>query len=172
MCFCLMTYAQVKPQMKTSGEKVMKKVDYKHSNEGFIYGKLDYKPAKLKSKSQGLTREGIVLVLRDVSSKKILDVTQTDEKGGFKFRKMKPSKRQVELLWELPSQKWPPRDEWGCVVGFKQLPYDYAEPLQLMEVCDEDINFTYRIQTSYCICVTDPCPCSEDPFQQWLKDQW
>lgn len=170
VCFCLFGYTQTRPKVNVSAEKIGSKATDIEAIEGFIYGKLDYKSVRTKGKSQGLTREGIILILRDVETKKILDVTQTDKEGRFKFNKMKSSKRQVELRCGINSQKWPPLDEWGCPFIFEKLQPDH-NTMQMIEACD-DSTLIYRIQTGYCICVTDPCPCSDDPFQQLLKAQW
>ena len=163
MCMCVLGYAQDRPNSKTVSQKNMTKPMVENSglnnsskSDGVLYGILQYKSAKNVGQAKPASQKKLIVILRDASSKKIIDVTTTDTSGKFMFKKMKYRNKGVELIWELASENGPIVDEWGCMK--KLSPVVHGPPV-LIEECD-DSTLTYRLTTGYCICVTDPCPCA------------
>ena len=169
MCMCFISYAQDKPRTKPAKPMKMAKavsenpqLETASKNDGVFYGVLQYKSAKPKGNVKQSSQEMMVVIMRDVTSNQILDVTTTDVNGKFMFEKMKYPKMGVNIEWYIPSLKWPWKKKRKCLKKLEPTVY-YME-----EICVPEDDSTIRLMAGYCICVTDPCPCA-DPLDILYK---
>ena len=171
LCICIISYAQDKPTAKPAKQmKMMNNVsenpqlDTASKNDGVFYGVLQYKSAKPKANQKQSSQKMMVVIMRDVTTNQILDVTTTDENGKFMFEKMKYPKMGVNIEWYIPSLKWPWKKKRKCLKKLEPT-VTYIE-----EICvpEDDSTLTLRLMAGYCICVTDPCPCA-DPLDTLFK---
>ena len=120
---------------KVKKEAKLSKV--KEKNKGIYHGNLKFKPGVTKSNENGelITLKGVILVIREKSSKKFIAVTTTDDSGNFKFSTI-AMRKGLELGWAFPQPVATAIDEYGC---FEKLPPAPAPPLELMDECDDSV---------------------------------
>ena len=129
---------KAKAQTKLSKDKEKMKLSKVKEKEKDIYqGRLKFKPGVKKSNKKGElnTLKGVILVIREKSTKKIIAKTRTDDSGNFEFSTIAMQKG-LELGWAFPQPPGVPIDEYGC---FEKLPPAPAPPLVLMDECDDSV---------------------------------
>ena len=156
LVFVLFTSVSVSQETKLKKAKEQTKLSKgKDKKKGIYYGKLKFKPGVTKSNGKGKLNnpKGVILMIRDKSTKKIIARTTADGSGKFKFNNM-AMRKGLELGWAFPQQVGGPiTDENGCWV---KLPSSPSPPLEPIEECDDSVMVPIRVGLSNCF--NPPCP--------------
>jgi len=129
---------KAKSETKLSkGKEKIKLPKGKEEKKGIYKGNVKLKPGVKNSNRNGelKTLKGVILVIREMSTKKIIAKTTTDDSGKFKFSNV-AMRKGLELGWAFPQPSGAAIDEYGC---FEKLPPAPAPPLVLMDECDDSV---------------------------------
>ena len=129
---------KAKAETKLSkGKEKMKLPKGKEKKKSIYQGNVKFKPGVTKSNENGesITLKGVILVIREKSTKKFIAVTTTDDSGNFKFSTI-AMRKGLELGLAFPQPAATAIDEYGC---FEKLPPAPAPPLVLLEECDDSV---------------------------------
>ena len=131
LVFVLFTSVSISQETKLEKGKEQARLSKgKEKNKGIYYGKLKFKPGVTKSN----TLKGVILMIREKSTKKIIARTTADDSGKFRFSNM-AMRKGLEIGWTFPQQAGGPiTDENGCWV---KLPSSPSPPLEPIEECDD-----------------------------------
>jgi hypothetical protein len=143
--FTTVSVSQEKTSKKLNEQLLQKN---RAMNDGVFYGKIALKSIAGKKKLN--TFKGVILVIRDRATKRIIARTTTDASGSFKFNNM-TIRKGLEIGWSSGIQASEPIGEDGC---YAILPYDHTT-LEPMEECDDSV-LVLRIGLSNC--KKSPCP--------------
>ena len=139
LVFVLCTSVAISQETKVKKAKAQTKLSKgKAIKKGIYHGTLKFKPGVKKSNRKGElnTLKGVILVIREKSTKKIIAKTTADDSGKFKFSTI-AKRKGLELGWAFPQQVGGPiTDENGCWV---KLPSSPSPPLEPMEECDDAV---------------------------------
>ena len=138
LVFVLFTSVSVSQETRVKKIKEDAKLTkVKEKKKGIYQGKVKFKPGVKKSNRKGelKTLKGVILVIREKSTMKIIAKTTSDDSGKFKFSTI-AMRKGLELGWALPQPPGVPIDEYGC---FEKLPPAPAPPLVLMDECDDSV---------------------------------
>jgi hypothetical protein len=172
LVFALCTSVSVsqETQLKKGKEQVTLSKDNDKIN-GIYYGQLKFKRDVVKSYKKGKLRplKGVILTIRDKSTKKIIARTTADNSGKFKFNAM-AMRKGLELSWDSPQQAGVSICENTCYIA---LPFG-PSLAKIDEGCDDDkdsyCDMLMLGQVGLSNCFTSPCPWEMEAENIKLKE--